>query len=166
MEKLKRAKFDETVELHINATKTGVLGTVMLPHGTGKKVRVAIADDSILEKIEKGNVDFDVLLATPEMMPKLARFARILGPKGLMPNPKNGTISKNPQEAAKQFESGQLTIKTEGKFPLVHLTVGKISFGEKKLEDNVSAIVSTIKPQNIQEAVLKSTMSPAIKIQV
>lgn len=166
LEKIKRAKFDETVELHVNATKTGVLGTVMLPHGTGKKVRVAIADEAMLEKIEKGIVDFDVLLATPELMPKLARVARILGPRGLMPNPKNGTISKNPKEAAKQFESGQLTIKTEGKFPIAHITLGKISFGEKKLAENVDAVVGAISAQNIQQAVLKSTMSPAIKLQI
>ncbi len=166
IEKLKRAKFDETIELHLNTVRTGQFGTVMLPHGTGKKVKVAIADDALIAEIEKGQIDFDILLADPAMMPKLAKVARVLGPRGLMPNPKNGTISKDPKVAAKQFESGQLTIKTEAKFPIVHVSVGKVSFGKEKLTDNISAIISTVKTPNIQKAVLKSTMSPGVKIQV
>lgn len=166
IEKMPASGWDETVELHVNTVRTGQFGSVMLPHGTGKKIRVAIADEEILSEIEKGKIDFDVLLASPEMMPKLARVAKFLGPKGLMPNPKNGTISKNPKEAAKQFEAGQLTIKTEGKFPIVHLAVGKVSFGKEKLEDNIEAVLDLIKAQNIQSATLKSTMSPGVKIQI
>lgn len=158
--------WDETVELHVNTARTGQFGTLMLPHGTGKKVRVAIASDALIAEIEKGKIDFDILLAEPEMMPKLARVARFLGPKGLMPNPKNGTISKNPQSAAKQFESGQLTIKTEGKFPILHLTIGKVSFGKEKLTDNIGAILEVVKTQNIKNATIKSTMSPGVKLQV
>lgn len=166
IEKVKRAKFDETVELHVNTTRTGQFGSIMLPHGTGKQVKVVIADDALIAEVEKGKIDFDILLAEPEMMPKLAKVARVLGPRGLMPNPKNGTISKNPESAAKQFESGQLAIKTEGKFPILHLTVGKVSFGKDKLEDNIEAMLDAIKTQNIQKVVLKSTMSPGIKLQV
>ena len=158
--------WDETVELHLNTAMTGQFGTLMLPHGTGKRVVVAIANDTLIAEIEKGKIDFDILLAEPEMMPKLARVARVLGPKGLMPNPKNGTISKNPETAAKEFEKGQMTIKTESKFPVLHLTVGKISFGKDKLEDNVEAVFHLIKPANISSAVLKSTMSPGIKLNV
>lgn len=156
--------WDETVELHVNTVRTGQFGTVMLPHGTGKRVVVAIASDALIAEIEKGKIDFDILLAEPEMMPKLARVARFLGPKGLMPNPKNGTVSKNPQSAAKQFENGQLAIKTEGKFPILHLTIGKVSFGKEKLTDNIEAILEVVKTQNIKNATLKSTMSPGVKI--
>ena len=166
IEKLKRAKFDETVELHINATRTGVLGTTTLPHGTGKQIRVAIADDDLIAQIEKGKIDFDILLASPDMMPKLAKVARVLGPKGLMPNPKNGTVSQNPKEAAKKFEGGQLTIKTEAKFPIAHIAVGKVSFGDKKLQENIEEVLVTVKPQNIQSAIIKSTMSPAIRLNI
>ncbi len=166
LEKLKRSKFDETVELHINTTRTGQFGNLMLPHGTGKQVKVAIANDEIIAEIEKGKINFDILLAEPEMMTKLARVAKVLGPRGLMPNPKNGTISKNPESAAKEFEKGQLTIKTEGKFPIIHLSVGKISFGKEKLNDNIKAVIDLIKATNIQAATIKSTMSQGVKINV
>lgn len=168
---LKVAKFDETVELHINTTETGVSGAVTLPHGTGKSIRVQIVDgadaktaDEVVKKIEAGQIDFDVLIATPDAMPKLARVARVLGPKGLMPNPKNGTVTPKPQEAAKKFEGGQMNFKTESKFPIVHLSVGKVSFGEKKLSDNVKAAVAAVNVKKIKDITLKSTMSPAIKL--
>lgn len=166
IEKLKRAKFDETVELHLNTTKTGQMGTITLPHGTGKATRVAVASDELIAEIEKGKIDFDVLLSTADMMPKLARVARVLGPRGLMPNPKNGTVVKDPANAAKQFEAGQLTIKTESKFPIIHLSVGKVSFGKDKLTENIKAAVETIKTSNIKNATLKSTMSAGVKIQI
>ncbi|MEX2007787.1 MAG: hypothetical protein WD992_03360 [Candidatus Levyibacteriota bacterium] len=158
--------WDETVELHINTTRTGQFGTLTLPHGTGKQVKVAIADDALIAEIEKGKINFDILLAEPEMMPKLAKVARVLGPRGLMPNPKNGTISKNPAEAAKEFEKGQMTIKTEGKFPVLHLTVGKVSFGKEKLAKNIEAVLDTVKAANIKSLTVKSTMSPGVKINV
>jgi len=164
--KFQKAKFDESVELHLNTIKTGISANFTLPHGTGKKTRVAIADDKIISEIEKGKIDFDILLAQPAMMPKLARVAKILGPKGLMPNPKNGTITQNPQDLIKKYEAGQVSFKTEAKAPLIHLTVGKFSFGDKKLADNINAIVEAVKPENIQKIFLKSTMSPAIKIKL
>lgn len=164
--KLKRAKFDETVELHINTIEKGVSGNVTLPHGTGKKVRVAIADDELITRVEKGKVDFDVLLAEPTFMPRLARVAKFLGPRGLMPNPKNNTISANPKELAKKYEGGQVSFKTEAKAPIIHLSVGKVSFGEKKLSDNINALLEAIKKEKIRNVTLKSTMSPGIKIQL
>src|SRR3989344_2332233 len=132
LSKFQKAKFDETVELHLNTVKTGISANLTLPHGTGKKTRVAVADDKIVSEIEQGEINFDILLAQPTIMSKLARVAKILGPKGLMPNPKNGTITQNPKDLIKKYEEGQVSVKTE----------------------------------NIQKAVLKSTMSPAIKLKL
>lgn len=175
--KFQKAKFDETIELHLNTTRTGILGSFTLPHGTGKKTRVAIADDpsassgqvkldTLINKIDSGDVAFDILIAHPNAMPKLARVAKILGPRGLMPNPKNGTITQNPQEEIKKYEVGQVSFKTEAKAPLIHLSIGKFSFGDKKLSDNINSIIKAVKPENIQKIVLKSTMSPAIKVKI
>lgn len=166
LKKVNLAKFDETVELHINTIEAGINGTVKLPHGTGKELRIAVADDTVISEVEKGKINFDILIAEPSMMPKLARVAKVLGPKGLMPNPKNGTISDNPQEAMKKFEGGQISFKTESKVPLMHLTVGKMSFGTEKLSENIKTIIGAVKKDRITQIVLKSTMSPAIKLQV
>jgi len=162
--KMQNGKFDETVELHINTHSQGISGQVVLPHGSGKQTRVVIATDQIIADVEKGKIEFDVLVADPSMMPKLAKVARVLGPRGLMPNPKNGTITTKPEEVAKKYAGGQIGFKTEGKAPIIHLSVGKASFGEKKLEENIKTVISAIKKENIQKAVLKSTMSPAIKL--
>ena len=165
LEKLKTAKFDETVELHINTVELGITASTTLPHGSGKKIRVAIADDKIIESVAKGKIDFDVLLADPSMMPKLARVAKFLGPRGLMPNPKNGTITNSPKELAKKYEAGQIQFKTESKAPIMHLSVGKLSFGQKKLEENVKTVLAAVRAEKIRNVTLKSTMSPGIKIQ-
>jgi large subunit ribosomal protein L1 len=166
LQKLKRSKFDETVELHINTIETGVSGNITLPHGTGKQMRVAIADDDLLAKVALGKIDFDILLARPEMMPKLARVAKILGPKGLMPNPKNATLVKDPEKAALEFKKGQVNFKTELKAPIIHLIVGKMSFGAKKLSENILALIEAIKREKIRNITLKSTMSPGIKLEI
>ena len=165
LRKVKMAKFDETVELHINTTDSGISGTMVLPHGTGKEIRVAIADDAVLAEVEKGKINFDVLIATPAQMPKLAKVARVLGPRGLMPNPKNGTISDKPEEAAKKFQGGQMGFKTESKNPLIHLSVGKTSFEDAQLADNIKTAITAIKRDRIRKVTLKSTMSPGIRIQ-
>lgn len=164
--RLKLSNFDETVELHINTLENGISGALTLPHGTGKKTRVAIADDKLIAEVEKGKVDFDVLLATPDMMPKLAKVAKFLGPRGLMPSPKNGTITQNPQEVAKKYEAGQIRFKTESKEPIIHLSVGKLSFGEEKLAENIKTVLLAIQASKIKKAVLKSTMSPGIRIAI
>lgn len=170
---LKRAKFDETVELHLTTLETGVSGSVTLPHGTGKTIRVQIADgadqkglEDLIKKIESGNIEFDILVATPDAMPKLARTARILGPKGLMPNPKNGTVTPKPDEVAKKYEAGQINFKTEAKAPLLHIAIGKVSFEETQIKDNAKAVLSSIDKKQIKNATLKSTMSPAIHLDV
>lgn len=162
--KAKISKLDETVELHINTLEPGISATVTLPHGTGKKTVVAVADDKLISEIEKGKINFDILVAEPQMMAKLAKVAKILGPKGLMPNPKNGTVNQNPQDVVKKFEGGQIRVKTEAKAPIIHATVGKISFGDKKLEENIKTLISGIGQSKIKKIVLKSTMSPGIKI--
>lgn len=166
LEKLQRSKFDETVELHVNTVETGVSGNITLPHGTGKTIRVAIADDDLLARVAAGKIDFDILLAEPSMMPKLARVAKILGPKGLMPNPKNATLVKDPAKAAENFKQGQVYFKTEAKAPILHLVVGKLSFGAKKLAENIEALIEAIKKEKILNITLKSTMSPGIKLEI
>ena len=163
-------KFDGTVELHINLNaaslgeKKDYRGSVTLPHGTGKHVRVAIADDKVLSDVEAGKINFDILVAAPNMMPKLAKVARILGPKGLMPNPKTGTVSPDPEKRAKELSTGSVNFKTEPDQPLIHLTVGKVSFDDKKLADNVEAILTAVGRGKIAKATLSATMSPGVKI--
>jgi large subunit ribosomal protein L1 len=164
--KIANSKMDETVELHLNTREDKISGLISLPHGTGKKQTIAIADDKLLMQIEKGKINFDVLIATPQMMGKIAKVARILGPKGLMPNPQAGTITDRPEKAKKKLEAGQLRYKTEPKEPLMHLIMGKISFGEKKLLENLAALIKEIRPSRIKKAVLTSTHSPAIKLEI
>jgi ribosomal protein L1 len=166
LKKVDMTKFDGTVELHINTNATGISGTMKLPHGTGKELRIAVANDEIIGEVEKGKINFDILIAAPSFMPKLARVAKILGPRGLMPNPKNGTISDNPEEAMKKFAGGQIGYKTESKNPIIHLSVGKMSFGNEKLSENIKTVISTIKRDRILKVTLKSTMSPGIRIQI
>lgn len=169
---LTRAKFDETVELHINTIETGVSGNVTLPHGTGKKLRIKIINanedpkgtDEFVAAVEKGAIDFDILIATPDSMPRLARVAKVLGPKGLMPNPKNGTVTPKPDVIAKQFEGGQINFKTEAKAPIIHAAVGKVSFGSEKLSENIKVFLKAIPSGKTKNVTLKSTMSPGIRI--
>ncbi|HVT00922.1 MAG TPA: hypothetical protein VHE53_01645 [Patescibacteria group bacterium] len=165
LRKFKKSNFDETVELHINTKEKGVSGQVVLPHGTGKKLRIVVADDAIIAEIEKGKIDFDVLVATPDMMPKLARVAKVLGPRGLMPNPKAGTITTDPKAIIEKLSAGQITYKTEAQAPIIHVSVGKLSFEDKQIEENVKTLLGSIGANKINNVTLKSTMSPAISIQ-
>lgn len=155
--------FDGTVELHLVIKKTGFSTNVTLPHPTGKKKKIEVANKATIEKLEKGKVDFDVLLATPEIMPRLVPFAKILGPKGLMPNPKNGTLIKKAADA-KKFSGNRITLKTERKAPLIHTIVGKVSQNEKEIIENTQAIFSAIGERQIQKAYLTSSMGPSVKI--
>ncbi len=164
LKKFKLSKFDETVELHINTKEKGISGQIVLPHGTGKTLVIKIADDGIIAEVAKGKINFDVLIATPSMMPNLARVAKVLGPRGLMPNPKNGTITDKPEEAVKKLSGGQINFKTESDSPIIHAIVGKVSFAEDKLKENIKAFITAVGSNNINNAVLKSTMSPAIKL--
>lgn len=166
LKKIKYAKFEESVEVHLNVESTGLKGEANLPHSIGKTIRVAIVDDALLEDLEKGNINFDILVSHPSYMAKLSKFARTLGPKGLMPNPKAGTVSPNPEEVAKKFSTGVLRWKTEPKFPLVHQLIGKVTADNKALTENVEEFIKAVGKPNIQAAFIKTTMSPALKIDI
>jgi len=166
------SKFDGTVELHLNLNtamlgdKKDFRGSVNLPHGTGKQVRVVIADDNVIADVAAGKINFDILVAHPSMMPKLAKVARVLGPKGLMPNPKTGTVSPDPEKRVKELSTGMVNFKTEPDQPILHLIVGKVSFDEKKLLDNVKAILDAVGRNKITKATLSATMGPGVKVAV
>ena len=190
---LKTRKFDESVDLalklNIDAKKTdmNVRGSFVLPNGTGKTKRILVitktkaneaaeADycgaEDMLEKIEKENwFEFDTIVATPEMMPALGKIGKVLGPKGLMPNPKLGTVTTNVKEAIANIQKGMVEYKNDS-YGNLHLSVGKLSFSEDKLEENIRAIVAEIvknKPTGVKGTFIKnvslsSTMSPGIKI--
>jgi len=169
LRKISYAKFDETVEVHINTTETGLRGKVNLPHGTGKKVRVMVADESnvddIVKKISEGKIDFDALVAHPKAVPKLAKVAKFLGPRGLMPNPKTGTISEKPDQVAKKLEAGELNWKTESQeVPVIHQAIGKLSFKDDQIVANYQSLIKSVDAKKIGKVTLKSTMSPGIKI--
>lgn len=158
------SKFDGTVELHLVVKKEGLSANIDLPHSTGKQKKIEIASEATIKKLEAGKIDFDVLLATPEFMPKLVKFAKILGPKGLMPNPKNQTLIKS-EAAAKQFSANSLSLKTEKNAPLIHTVVGKVSQKEKELVENVLAVLEGVTKNQVLKAYLKSTMSPSVKLE-
>lgn len=163
-------KFDPSVELHINVIEKGLRGTLSLPFGTGKEVRVAVAEatsiDKLIEKVEKGKIDFDALIAHPQVMAKLARVAKFLGPRGLMPNPKNGTISLEPEKVAKRLKGGEINWKTETDFPIIHQVIGKLSFKDEQLSDNFKAFVKSVGDTKIKSITLKSSMSPGVKVKI
>lgn len=164
IKKISFARFDETVELHLNVKEKGLKGEVSFPHGTGKKIRVAVVDDKLLSEIEKGNLNFDVLICHPSFMPKLVKLAKILGPKGLMPNLKAGTISDKPEAAAKKFAGGVVRFKTEPRFPIIHQPVGKISFSSQALEENISTFINAIGKSKVKSGFLKSSMGPSVRL--
>ena len=193
LKSLKTRKFDETVDLVLrlnsDAKKTdmNVRGSFVLPNGTGKTKKVLVvtktkADEAkeadyvgaedMLEKIEKENwFDFDTIVATPEMMPALGKLGKVLGPKGLMPNPKLGTVTTNVKDAISNIKKGMVEYKNDS-YGNVHVSLGKLSFTEEKLEENLRAMVNEIvknKPNGVKGAFVKnvslsSTMSPGIKI--
>lgn len=160
------SKFDGTMELHLVVKKAGTTVNINLPHTAGREKKVEIASDETIEKLKTGKVDFDILVATPAMMPKLVPFARVLGPKGLMPNPKNGTLVSDPAKA-KGFSASTLTLKTEKEAPLIHTVVGKNSQPDKEIAENIEAIFKALGgAKQIDRAFLKSTMSPSAKLAI
>lgn len=194
---LKSAKFDETVEIALNLNVDPrhadqmVRGAVVLPHGTGKVVRVAVfakgvkadeakaagADivgtDDLVEQIQEGVFNFDVVVAAPDCMGLVGKIGRILGPKGMMPNPKTGTVTPDVATAVKNVKGGQVAFRVDKKGN-IHAGVGKVSFEAEKLAENISAFVSAINKQKpatakgryIKNGVLSLTMSPAVKLDV
>ncbi|RAU20382.1 50S ribosomal protein L1 [Paramagnetospirillum kuznetsovii] len=191
------AKFDETIEISLNLgvdprhADQMVRGVVELPHGTGKTVRVAVfakgdkaeeakkagadivGSDDLFEAVNGGTMDFDRCIATPDMMGLVGRLGKVLGPRGLMPNPKLGTVTTNVAEAVRAAKAGQVQFRVE-KAGIVHAGIGKASFSEEKLAENVKAFVDAItkaKPQGAKGTYLKkvslsSTMGPGVKLDV
>jgi len=158
--------FDGTVELHLVVKKVGISANITLPYHSGKTKKVELASDETIQKISAGKIDFDVLLATPDMMPKLVPFARILGPKGLMPNPKNGTLISDPKKA-KDFSADTLNLKTEKEAPLIHTVVGKVSQKDEELISNSEAIFKALAGEKqILKAFAKASMGPSVKINI
>jgi len=166
LKKVSYASFDESVDVHMNVDKTGIRGEVELPFTTGKTVRVAIVSDKVLEDLAQGKIEFDILVTHPSFMPKLARFAKVLGPKGMMPNPKAGTISTNPEEVVKKFQKGMLRFKTEPKFPILHQMIGKKSHESAHLVANADALIKAVGKMHIKNVFLTTTMSPSIEIEI
>lgn len=164
LKKIHFTRFDETVELHLNVKDVGFKKEVTLPHGTGKEIRVAICDETVIDRISRGIFDFDILIARPSDMAKLVKYAKVLGPKGVMPNPKNGTLTDKPETAVEKFKKGAIQIKTEVKFPLIHQSVGKLSFTDAQLTENIEVFFKAVSTSKINSIFLKSTMSPSIKL--
>lgn len=191
----KGPKFLESVEAHISLnldSKTAnqpVRSSLVLPHGTGKSVKIAVfanpenhktiaemgatkvGHDDLLEEIKQGKIDFDLLITTPELMTKLATVAKILGPKGLMPNPKSGTVTSNLADTISQFKKGKVEYRAD-KSGIIHLSFGKINFSENELKENLISVFQSVeknkpsgnKGKYFQSFHICTTMSPSLKI--
>ena len=160
------SKFDGTIELHMIVKKAGISAQVILPHQAGKTKKIEVATDETIEKLKSDKIDFDILVATTEMMPKLVPFARLLGPKGLMPNPKNGTLVPDAKKA-QSFSAGTVALKTEKEAPLVHTVIGKVSQDTKELSENLEAIFKAFGgSKQIDKAYIKATMGPSVKVKI
>ena len=166
LKKITYVDFDESVEIHLNVDKSGLKGEVEFAHTTGKALKVKIVDDKILEAIEKGIIDFDILISHPSYMPKLTKFAKILGPRGLMPNPKAGTLSTDPEAVAKKFSGGMVKWKSEPKFPLAHQMIAKLSHPSEHIVENAETYLKSVGRSHILKAYIKSTMSPSLAVDI
>lgn len=164
MTKTSYSKFTGTVVADLIVRDEKVSAEVAFPYSTGKTIRVAIASDELLAKVEAGVIDFDVLVTHPSFMPKIAKLAKILGPKGLMPNPKNNTVSPDPEKRAKELSTGKTSIKTERKAPLIHTIIGKTNQDAKELIANIEALVKGIGAGKITKLTISATMSPGVKV--
>lgn len=189
-------KFDASVEVHVRLgvdprqADQNIRSTVALPHGTGKDIRVAvfapeddhanakkagadiIGDEDFLKQLDKEELNFDILVTTPQYMPKLSKYARLLGPRGLMPNPKSGTVATDVAKAVKEAKAGKVEYRVD-KQAIVHLSIGKVSFGVEKLSENASAFFTSLnaqKPSSLKGVYVKTiavttTMGPGIKVE-
>lgn len=189
-------KFDASVEIHVRLgvdprqADQNIRATVSLPNGTGKTVRVAVfapegdhtaakkagadvvGDNDFLKQLDKEDLNFDILVATPQYMPKLGKYARLLGPRGLMPNPKSGTVATDVAKAVTEAKAGKVEYRVD-KQAIVHLAVGKVSFGADKLEQNAKAFFDSLKSQKptslkgnyVKSTSISTTMGPGIKVE-
>lgn len=189
-------RFDASVEIHARLgvdprqADQNIRTTLVLPHGNGKSVRVAVfapldvcktakaagadiaEDEEFLKLLEKGTIDFDILISTPQYMPKLGKFARVLGPKGLMPNPKAGTVTNDIEKAVKESKAGKVEYRVD-KQSIVHIGVGKVSFGAGKLVENAEAFFGSLKAQKpaslkgsyVKSVFITTTMGPSIQLE-
>ena len=160
------SKFDGKVEAHITVLDIGNVGEITFPHLETASKKIVILNDTILAEIKEGKVNFDIIIASPATMPKLLPFARVLGPKGLMPNPKNGTLTDDPEAAVKRLSVAKTMIKTEKKAPVVHIVVGKVSQPVEELTANIEELVKVIKSNKIKKLALCATMGPCVKVEV
>lgn len=160
------SRFNGSVELHLVLNKENLNTTLELPYSTGKTKRIEVATDETIAKLKEGKIDFDVLLATPQMMPKLVPFAKLLGPRGLLPNPKQGTLVNDPEKAKEKFDGKSLQVKSENKVPLAHLVIAKVSQPEEEIATNLKTIIETVGPRNVKKAVVSASMGPGIKVVV
>lgn len=160
------SKFDGKVEAHVTILDIGNVGEITFPHLETASKKVVVLNDTILAEIKDGKVNFDILIATPATMPKLLPFARVLGPKGLMPNPKNGTLTDKPEDAVKKLSAAKTVIKTEKKAPVVHIIVGKVSQAQKELEANITELINVVKANKIKKLALCATMGPCVKVEI
>lgn len=165
VKRLSYTSFEGTISAHLTVKEQGLTKTIDFPHKTGQNLQVEIADDKTLKKIEQGNIDFDVLLAAPDMMSKITKHAPILGPQGLMPNPKNNTLTPNPEQRKKELEAGKITLKTERKAPLIHIPVGKTEMETQKIVENLQALIKAFGPK-LTKMTIAATMSPGVKVQL
>ncbi len=158
------SKFEGKVEAHVTIFDIGNIGEINFPHLETASKKVVILNDTILAEIQDGKVDFDILIATPATMPKLLPLARILGPKGLMPNPKNGTLTDKPEESLKKLSAAKTNLKTEKKAPVLHTIVGKISQKDEEIIDNIKELIKVIKANKIKKLALCATIGPSVKV--
>lgn len=191
------SKFDASIEVHVRLgvdprqADQNIRSTVSLPHGTGKTIRVAVfapsdqheaakkagadvvGEDEFLQQLDKEEINFDILVATPQFMPRLGKYARVLGPRGLMPNPKSGTVSADVAKAVKEAKAGKIEYRVD-KQAIVHTAIGKVSFGKDKLHENAKAFLDSLqtqKPSSIKGAyvhtiTVTTTQGPGIKVTV
>lgn len=162
------AKFGGSMELHITLKDKNWSKEVELPHALQARAKnIVAATDEVIAQIEAGKIDFDILVTTPAQMGKLVKFAKVLGPLGLMPNPKNGTVSENVEAAIKKLQSDKsVKLKTEKDGPAVHTVVGKLSMTDEQLAANISAILAVLPAGKVTKIILKSTMSPAVRLSI
>ncbi len=160
------SKFDGKIEAHITVTDIGNVGEISFPHLDLGTKRIVVLNDTILAELKEGKVNFDILIATTTTMPKLLPFARLLGPKGLMPNPKNGTLTDKPEEAVKKLSVAKTIVKTEKKAPVVHIVIGKVSQPEKEIEANLTELIKIVKAPKIKKLALCATMGPCVRVLV